>query len=80
MNDHITIKKATRTFGVSPLKKAVGPSFLIKSLTTISPPTLDSKFAFCIRVFTVSRGAATVIEAMAPTTDAMKFCVHVAFE
>jgi len=68
------------TFGVKPLKKAVEPSFLRSSLITVTPCTLRSKFAFCIRVFTVSSGAATVIEATAPATEAMKFCIHVAFE
>jgi hypothetical protein len=67
-------------FGVRPLKKAVGPSCLIRSLMTVIPGTLCSKFAFWIRVLTVSRGAATVIEATAPAMDAMKFCVHVALE
>jgi len=61
------------TFGVKPLKKAVGPSCLMSSFTTVIPCTFLSKFAFCIRVFTVSRGAATVIEATAPAIDAMKF-------
>lgn len=68
------------TFGVKPLKNAVGPSFFIRSFTTVSPGTLCSKFAFWIRVLTVSRGAATVMEATAPATDAIKFCIHVAFE
>jgi hypothetical protein len=47
---------------------------------TVTPETLCSKLAFCIRVLTVSSGAATVIEATAPAMDAIKFCVHVALE
>lgn len=43
-------------------------------------PTLDSKLAFWMRVFTTSSGAATVILATAPAMDAMKFCVQVALE
>jgi len=62
------------------LNKAIGPSCLSISLTTVTPETLCSKFAFCIRVLMVSRGAATVIEATAPEIEAMKFCVQVAFE
>ena len=34
------------TFGVSPLKKAVGPSFFNISLITVMPRTLFSKLAF----------------------------------
>jgi len=40
---------------------------------TFAPETLFSKFAFCMRVFTTSRGAATVIDATAPAIDATKF-------
>jgi hypothetical protein len=47
---------------------------------TVKPGTFCSKFAFWIRVLTVSRGAAIVIDATAPAIDAMKFWVHVAFE
>ena len=72
--------KTKLTLGVKPLKKAVGPSFLIRSLMTVTPCTLRSKLAFWIRVLTVSRGAATVIEATAPAMEAMKFWPHVAFE
>ena len=73
-------KEKKLTLGVNPLKKAVGPSFLIRSLMTVTPCTLRSKLAFWIRVLTVSRGAATVIEATAPAMEAMKFWPHVAFE
>lgn len=73
-------KKGSRTLGVKPLKKAVGPSFLMRSFTTVTPETLRSKLAFWIRVLTVSRGAATVMDATAPAIEAMKFWPHVAFE
>lgn len=33
-----------RTLGVRPLKNARKPSFLMSSLMTVTPPTLDSKF------------------------------------
>jgi hypothetical protein len=36
--------------GVNPLNKALGPSFLIRSLNTVAPDTLLSKLAFWIRV------------------------------
>ncbi len=68
------------TLGVSPLKKAEGPSCLMRSFTTVKPETLRSKLAFCIRVLTVSRGAATVIDATAPAIEAMKFWPQVALE
>jgi len=68
------------TLGVRPLKKADAPSFLMRSFTTVIPWTLRSKFAFWIRVLTVSSGAATVMEATAPAIEAMKFWPHVAFE
>jgi hypothetical protein len=61
------------TLGVSPLKNAVGPSFFNRSLITTTPGTLCSKLAFWIRVLMVSRGAAMVMEATAPATDAIKF-------
>lgn len=82
---HISVKQnraffVLRTLGVNPLKSAVIPSFFIRSLITTEPDTLCSKLAFCIRVLTVSRGAATVIDATAPAMEAMKFCDHVAFE
>lgn len=35
-----------RTLGVRPLKNARKPSFLMSSLMTVTPPTLDSKFWF----------------------------------
>lgn len=66
------------TLGVSPLKNAVGPSSLNRSFTTTIPDTLRSKLAFWIRVLTVSRGAATVIDATAPAIEAIKFWVQVA--
>ena len=72
--------KTHRTFGVSPLSRADRPSFLIKSLTTVTPESLVSKFWFWMRVLIVSRGAATVIDATAPATDAIKFWVQVALE
>ena len=68
------------TLGVNPLNSAVGPSFLTKSLITVNPLTLCSKLAFWMRVLMVSSGAATVMDATAPAMEAMKFCVHVAFE
>jgi hypothetical protein len=46
----------------------------------VKPLTLCSKLAFWIRVLTTSNGAATVMEATAPDTEAMKFCVQVALE
>lgn len=56
------------------------PSLRSISLTTVTPRTLVSKLAFWILVLTVSKGAATVIDATAPATEAIKFCVHVALE
>ena len=47
---------------------------------TVTPLTLCSKFAFCIRVLMTSNGAAMVMEATAPAMEAMKFCVQVALE
>lgn len=70
----------TRILGVRPLKRALGPSFLTRSLSTCMPPTLFSKLAFWILVLIVSRGAATVMEATAPAIEAIKFWVHVALE
>ena len=72
--------KTERTFGVRPLNRAAGPSCLIRSLTTVTPESLVSKFWFWMRVLTVSRGAAMVIDATAPATDAIKFWVQVALE
>lgn len=69
-----------RTLGVSPLKNALGPSSLKRFFTIVTPPTLLSKLAFCIRVLIVSRGAATVMEATAPAMEATKFCDQVALE
>ena len=60
------------------MNNAVGPSFLIRSLTTVTPDTFCSKFAFWIRVLTVSSGAATVMDATAPAIDATKFWPEVA--
>ena len=62
------------------MKSAPAPSFLTSSLTTVIPETLCSKLAFWMRVLTVSSGAATVMDATAPATEARKFCVHVALE
>ena len=62
------------------MNRAVGPSFLIRSLTTVTPESLVSKFWCWMRVLIVSRGAATVIDAAAPATDAIKFWVQVALE
>lgn len=64
--------RAERTFGVKPLKKAPIPSVLIISLMIAAPPTFELKLAFWIRVLTTSRGAATVMDATAPATDATK--------
>jgi hypothetical protein len=66
------------TLGVSPLKSAMGPSSRSKSRTIVTPRVFCSKFAFWMRVLIVSRGAATVIDATAPATEATRFCVHVA--
>ena len=68
----------TRIFGVRPLKRALTPSVLIRSLNTVMPETFVSKLAFWMRVLMTSRGAATVMEATAPETEARKFCVQVA--
>ena len=38
----------------------------------VIPLTFVPKFEFCIRVFTTSSGAATVIEATAPAMEATK--------
>lgn len=77
-NANVAPAKTTLTFGVSPLKKARGPSFLNRSFTTTTPDTFRSKLAFWMRVLIVSSGAATVMDATAPAIEAMKFCVHVA--
>ena len=69
---------AGRTLGVRPLKSAAGPSCLTRSRTTAAPETLFSKLAFWMRVLTVSSGAATVMDATAPATDATKFWPQVA--
>lgn len=53
---------------------------LINSRTTATPLTLFSKFAFWMRVLTVSSGAATVMDATAPAMDATKFWPQVALE
>ena len=60
------------------MKSAVAPSSRSRSRTIVTPLVLCSKFAFWMRVLTVSSGAAIEIDATAPATDAMKFCVHVA--
>ena len=60
------------------MKSAVGPSFLIRSFTTVMPLTFVSKLAFWMRVLTVSSGAATVMDATAPATEATKFWPQVA--
>jgi hypothetical protein len=57
------------------LKNAPTPSVLIISLMIAAPPTLELKFAFCIRVFTTSNGDATAMEATAPAIDATKSAV-----
>lgn len=62
------------------MNRAAAPSCLIRSLTTATPESLVSKFWFWMRVLTVSKGAATVIDATAPATDAIKFWVQVALE
>ena len=69
-----------RTLGVRPLKSAAGPSLRTRSRMTVTPETLCSKLAFWMRVLTVSRGAATVMDATAPATEATKFCDQVALE
>jgi hypothetical protein len=69
----ISKSQTALTFGVNPLKKAVGPSSLSRSFTTTIPETFRSKFAFCMRVLIVSNGAAIVIDATAPAMEAMKF-------
>jgi hypothetical protein len=73
--DKFTISKSQMalTFGVNPLKKAIGPSSLSRSFTTTKPDTFRSKFAFCMRVLIVSNGSAIVIDATAPAMEAMKF-------
>lgn len=63
------------TLGVRPLKNELAPSVLSISLMTATPETLVLKLAFWIRVLTTSRGAATVIDATAPATDATKSAV-----
>jgi hypothetical protein len=60
------------TLGVNPLKKLPTPSCLTMLRMMDMPPSLLSKLAFCIRVLTTSRGAATVMEATAPAMDATK--------
>ena len=65
-------------FGVNPLKKAKGPSFLIILPIIRKPDSGFSKLRFWIRVLITSRGADTMRDALAPNTEATKFCVHVA--
>ena len=62
------------------MNSADTPSSRKRVFTTVTPDVFVSKLAFCVRVFTTSNGAETVIDAMAPETDATKFRVHVAFE
>lgn len=77
---HIVAKQSPFTLGVKPLNNALAPSSFNISEMTFTPLTFVSKFAFWILVFTVSRGAATVIEATAPATEATKFWKKVALE
>ena len=64
------------SFGVSPLKKLVMPSFFIMLLTIRKPLSGLSKLRFCIRVFITSNGAETMSDAEAPAMEATKFCIH----
>jgi hypothetical protein len=67
-----------RSFGVSPLKKLVKPSFLIIFDTILNPLSGLSKFLFWILVLMTSRGADTIKDALAPAIEATKFCVQLA--
>jgi hypothetical protein len=67
-----------RSFGVSPLKKLVNPSFLIIFDTILKPLSGLSKFLFWILVLMTSRGADTIKDALAPAIEATKFCVQLA--
>ena len=62
------------SFGVSPLKKLVKPSFFIMLPTILNPLSGFSKFRFCILVLITSNGADTTKEAVAPAIEATKFC------
>ena len=73
VKEKTSLGAVTSTLGVRPLKNAVKPSCLIMSRIIVTPPTLDSKLAFWIRVLTTSSGAATVILAMLPAILATKF-------
>lgn len=54
------------------------PSFLIMFEIIRKPLSGFSKFRFCIRVLMTSSGAETIKDALAPDTEATKFCDHVA--
>ena len=66
------------SLGTSPLKNAVGPSYRIMLDTMRKPDSGFSKLRFWIRVLITSSGAETTSEALAPETEATKFCVQVA--
>lgn len=77
-NEKTNFGPVIRSFGVSPLKKLVRPSFLIMFDTIRNPLSGLSKFRFWILVLITSRGAETMREALAPAIEATKFCIHVA--
>ena len=64
------------SLGVRPLKKLVRPSFFAMFDTMRKPDSGFSKLRFWIRVLITSRGADTIREALAPQTDATKFCAQ----
>mmetsp|Transcript_17546 Transcript_17546/g.22101 ORF Transcript_17546/g.22101 Transcript_17546/m.22101 type:complete len:118 (+) Transcript_17546:34-387(+) len=71
VKEKINFGPTTKSFGVKPLKNAPNPSFLTKFLKIVTPLSGLSKGLFWILVLTTSKGAATVIEAVAPATLAI---------
>jgi hypothetical protein len=66
------------SLGVSPLKKLARPSFRAMLLKMRTPDSGFSKLRFWIRVLITSSGADTISDALAPHTDATKFCAQLA--
>ena len=71
--ENTSLGPVIRSLGVSPLKKADGPSFFIILAIILTPLSGLSKLRFWILVLTTSRGAETIREAEAPAMEAMKF-------
>jgi len=77
-NEKTSLGPVIKSFGISPLKKEVIPSFFIILETILKPLSGLSKFLFWILVLMTSRGAETMSDAVAPAIEATKFWPHVA--